>query len=105
MRFYTKAEVFRIENDPITLRDWVHERDYYTRIQLLTKYFSSRKYIFVIESEMLTIPASNKQEFMISVSDYFLLFLHVLTYVSVFDVWCKVIIFKSFVPVEKFLSM
>ena len=67
VRFHTKQEIFQIENDPITMRDWVHEWDHYTRIQLLTKYFSSRKYIFVIEAQKLSIQASNKQEFTVAV--------------------------------------
>ena len=62
MKFHTKRDIFRIENDPISIRDWVYEHDHYTRIQLLTKYFESRKYIFVVEAEKLTIEAANKQE-------------------------------------------
>ena len=45
------------------MKDWVFECDYYTRIQVMTKYFPSRKYIFVVESQLLTIEASNKVEF------------------------------------------
>ena len=67
VRFYTKSEIYQIQNDPITMREWVHERDQYTRIQLLTKYFTSRKYIFVIEAQKLKIEASNTQEFFVVV--------------------------------------
>ena len=68
VKFFTKSEIFQIENDPITMRDWVFERDNYTRIQVLTKYFSSRKYIFVVETQMYRIEAGNKQEFQVLVS-------------------------------------
>ena len=50
------------------MKDWVFERDNYTRIQLLTKYFSSRQYIFVMEVETLRIEASNTVEFPVIVS-------------------------------------
>ena len=60
--------MFQIENDPISMKDWVFEWDNYTRIQVLTKYFSSRKYIFVGESDLFTIEASNKQQFTVMVS-------------------------------------
>ena len=44
------------------------ERDHYTRIQLLTKYLPSRRYIFVMEAEKFMIEAVNKQEFWVVVS-------------------------------------
>ena len=65
-----KMEIFQIQNDPISLKEWVFERDNYTCIQLLTKYFSSRKYIFVMECETLTIQASNKVEYPVVVSGH-----------------------------------
>ena len=68
VKFHTKGQIFRIQNDPITMHDWVHERDYYTRIQLMTKYFSSRKYIFVMECKKLQVESANKQEFLVVVS-------------------------------------
>ena len=68
VKFFTKSEIFQIENDPITMRDWVFERDNNTRIQVLKKYFSSRKYIFVVETQMYRIEAGNKQEFQVLVS-------------------------------------
>ena len=74
MHFHSKTEIFQIQNDPITLRDWVHECDNYTRIQLLTKYFSSRKYIFVIEAERLKVEAANKQEFTVAVCIFVFVF-------------------------------
>ena len=67
MRYHTKEEIIRIQNDPITMKDWVYERDNYTRIQILTKYLSSRRYIFVIEAEKLKIELSNKQEHWVAV--------------------------------------
>ena len=42
VKFQTKAEIFRVQNDPISMKEWIHERDNYTRIQIFTKYFSSR---------------------------------------------------------------
>ena len=68
VKYHTKGEVFRIQNDPISLRDWVYECNNYTRIQVLTKYFPSRRYIFVMEAEKLAIEAANKQEFWVVVS-------------------------------------
>ena len=53
------------------MREWVHERDNYTRIQLLMKYFASRRYIFVIEAELLTIEVANKVEFWVVVGRSF----------------------------------
>ena len=70
VRFYTAGEIFKIQNDPITMRDWIHERDYYTRVQLLTKYLTSRTYIFVIEVAHLKVESSNTQEFTVAVSSY-----------------------------------
>ena len=67
VQFYTAGEIFKIQNDPITMRDWIHERDYYTRVQLLTKYLTSRTYIFVIEVAHLKVESSNTQEFTVAV--------------------------------------
>ena len=63
-----KTEIFRIENDPITMKDWIFEHDNYTRIQVFTKYFSSRRYIFVVETQKFKIEAENKQEFQVLVT-------------------------------------
>ena len=71
VKFYSKTEIFQIENDPISMEDWVFERDHYTRIQVMMKYFTSRKYIFVAESQVLTIEASNKVSFTVVVSFQF----------------------------------
>ena len=49
------------------MKDWIFECDHYTRIQVITKYFISRKYIFVVETDVFTIQASNKQEFTVVV--------------------------------------
>ena len=68
VKFETKAEIFRVQNDPISMKEWIHERDNYTRIQIFTKYFSSRKYIWLIEAQNLKICALNKQEFPVVVS-------------------------------------
>ena len=68
VQFYKKTEIFQIENDPISMKDWVFERDNYTRIWVMTKYFPSRKYIFVVETETLKIETSNKMEFTVVVS-------------------------------------
>ena len=57
-----KGVIFKIMNDPITMRMWVCERDHYTRIQMFTKLFPSRRYIFVVESKKITISVSNKVE-------------------------------------------
>ena len=46
----------------------MHERDNYTRIQMLTKYFSSRKYIFVVELENVIIEMHNKIQYPVMVS-------------------------------------
>ena len=46
VKFHTKGEIFRIQNDPISMKEWIVERDQYTRIQMLTMFFSSKKYIF-----------------------------------------------------------
>ena len=73
VKFHTKTDQFRIQNDPITMRNWIFERDHYTRIQAITKYFQSRRYIFVVETDVLRIEAENKQEFTVVVSfqEYF----------------------------------
>ena len=63
IKFYMKTEIFQIENDPITMKEWVFEHDNYTCIQVLTKYFSSRKYIFIVKTQVLTIEASNTVKF------------------------------------------
>ena len=75
MHFKSKREIFWIQNDPITIKDWVHERDYYTRIQMLTKYFSSRKYIFDVELENVVIEMHNKIQYpvMVSLPEVFIL--------------------------------
>ena len=68
VKFYTRSQRFKIQNDPITMREWIHERDFYTRIQILTKYLTNRRYIFVIEADTLAIQASNREEFKVVVS-------------------------------------
>ena len=60
--FKTKGEIFRICNDPITMRTWVFERDKYTRIQKFTKSFCNRSYIFVAEVQKLSLVGNNKLE-------------------------------------------
>ena len=55
VEFHTKGVIFRIENDPITMKLWVFERDHYTRIQKHTKVFPSRKYIFLLETKVLEL--------------------------------------------------
>ena len=65
--FKTKGQIFSIMNDPITMKQWVHERDLYTRIQMETKLFSSRKYIFVVEAKLLKIQLSNVVELAVMV--------------------------------------
>ena len=65
------AEIFRVQNDPISMKAWVFERDKYTRVQVMLKYFTSRRYIFVVQCETLTIEATNKQEFRVVASFFF----------------------------------
>ena len=60
MEFHTKGAIFQIENDPITMKLWVFERDHYMCIQKENKIFSSRKYIFVIECRHVQLMAGNK---------------------------------------------
>ena len=72
VKFHTKEELFRVENDPITLKDWVYERDNYTRLQLLTRYFSSRRYIFIVEADVLKIQSSNTIEYTVVVHNLFI---------------------------------
>ena len=55
--FKTKGQVMRIQNDPITMKMWVHERDNYTKIQKFDTLFPSKEYIFVLEAKELPIPA------------------------------------------------
>ena len=72
VKFYTKEELFGVANDPITLKDWVYECDNYTRLQLLTRYFSSRRYIFVVEADVLKIQSSNTIEYTVVVRNLFI---------------------------------
>ena len=51
------------------MKQWVHKRDFYTRIQLNTKKFSSRQYIIVIEAKALTVKANNVVELEVMVSE------------------------------------
>ena len=60
MAFFTKGVIFQIENDPITMKLWVYERDYYTCIQKKNKVFDSKEYIFLVESRRLEISVGNK---------------------------------------------
>ena len=60
--FKTKTEVFRITNDPISMKTWVYERDNYTRIQKFTKSFCNKTYIFLAEVETLSLTRGNKFE-------------------------------------------
>ena len=70
VEFKTKGVIFKIVNDPITMKMWVRERDYYTRIQQFTKLFPSRRYIFVIESKNIQLTVTNEVSFEIMVQIY-----------------------------------
>ena len=61
--FHTKEQIFKIYNDPITMRTWVFERDNYTRIQKFTKSFCNRSYIYVAEVEKVCLKGANTLEF------------------------------------------
>ena len=65
--FKTKGQIFSIQNDPITMKQWVHERDYYTRIQIETKLFGSRHYIFLLECKTIKLQVSNVVELSVMV--------------------------------------
>ena len=52
------------------MKTWIIERDNYTQIQLFTKYFSSKKYIFIIEVEQLHVQAENLLEYEVMVRNY-----------------------------------
>ena len=67
VEFKTKGTIFRIQNDPISIKTWVHERDNYTRIQKRTKQFDCRTYIFVVETKKLDICRGNTVEFEVMV--------------------------------------
>ena len=55
----SRSEVLHIENDPISLKTWLHERDNYTRISRMPKRFATRRYIFIIEVLVLEISRKN----------------------------------------------
>ena len=61
MEFKSKGEIFRIQNDPISMKAWIKERDGYTRIQNHSKYFLDKKYIFIVEVQNLDISLANEQ--------------------------------------------
>ena len=65
--FKTKEQIFRICNDPISMKTWVYERDNYTRIQKFTKSFCNRAYIFVAEVDYFRIEGQNDLKFPIVV--------------------------------------
>ena len=44
------------------------EIDQYTRIQMLTTYFSSKKYIFLVEVETLKVKSENEVQYSVVVS-------------------------------------
>ena len=68
MDFKTVNQAFRIANDPISMKKWVHERDNYTRIQKFTKSFCNRSYIFVAEVKELCLKGVNNLGFYVVVS-------------------------------------
>ena len=65
--FKTKGVIFRIINDPISMRLWICERDHYTRIQMFSKLFPSRKYISIVEAKKMSISVSNTVELQVLV--------------------------------------
>ena len=73
VEFKSSGELFRIANDPITMKTWIFERDNYTRIQKFTKSFCNRTYIFVAEVQMIALTRGNKLEVQLVVRKYFLL--------------------------------
>ena len=72
VNFKTKGNIFQIQNDPISMKSWVKERDVYTRIQINTKSFESRMYIFVLETKMLTVSVENTMQMQIMVIKIFM---------------------------------
>ena len=79
VNFKTKGQIFCIKNDPITMKQWVHERDFYTRIQLQTKLFSSRKYIFVMEAKSFLMQVTNSVELSVLVMYFDILLYYIPT--------------------------
>ena len=76
MEFKTKGVIFKIKNDPITMKSWVKERDEYTRIQLFSKLLPSRQYIFVVEAKPIELDVGVKKNLAILVQCFsFLKFL------------------------------
>ena len=58
--FRTKGIIFRLKNDPITMKSWVHEHDFYTKIQKTTKAFPAKVLIMVLETSVLELSLENK---------------------------------------------
>ena len=66
--FQMKGVIFRVKNDPITMRMWTNERDNYTRIQKEDKKFPSKEYIFVVETKQLEAIVGNEIKLQVLVS-------------------------------------
>ena len=60
VEFHSRQTIFRIKNDPISMKVWVHERDTYTKIQKETRLFPNKMYIFVLEITDLQVVLGNK---------------------------------------------
>ena len=64
----THNEILKIENDPITLKEWIYERDYFTRYVRMPKRYATKNYIFIIEPIVMEIARSNTLQYLIIVS-------------------------------------
>ena len=64
----SKKEIIDIENDPITFKCWIYERDYFTRFVRMPKRYATRDYIFLIEAVVLEIQRGNTLQYVLIVS-------------------------------------
>ena len=63
-----RGQIAKIENDPISIRTWIHERDNYTRLYRQPKRYATKKYIFVAEMIVLEISRKNLMQYCVVVS-------------------------------------
>ena len=68
VQLLSKKQILDIENDPITFKCWIYERDYFTRFVRMPKRYATKDYIFVIEAVVVEICRGNTLQYLVIVS-------------------------------------
>ena len=63
----SKAQIMKIENDPVSIKSWIYERENYTRLYRQPKRYATKKYIFVMELIVFEIQRKNLLQYCVMV--------------------------------------